>query len=80
MTVPFSVEIVMAEPPVVESQMVGVQGPPGTASTVPGPAGPAGPPGAAGPAGPPGQWVSMTQAAYDALAVKDPATLYVIIP
>ena len=29
--------------------------------------------------GPPGVWVSMTQAAYDALVVKDANTLYVII-
>lgn len=32
-----------------------------------------------GPPGPPGQWMQMTQAAYDALPVKDPNTLYVII-
>lgn len=35
-----------------------------------------------GPPGDPGTdaaWVQMTQAAYDALAVKDPDTLYVII-
>lgn len=44
-----------------------------------------GPPGAQGPAGPPGppgsdaDWVSMTQAAYDALPAKDPSMLYVII-
>jgi hypothetical protein len=38
-----------------------------------------GPPGPPGPQGPPGQWVSMTQAAYDALPTKDPNTLYVII-
>ena len=25
------------------------------------------------------RWVQMTQAAYDALAVKDPNTLYVIV-
>lgn len=32
--------------------------------------------------GPPGQdafWVQMTQAQYDALAIKDPNTLYVIV-
>lgn len=48
----------------------------------PGPTGPAGPPGPTGPAGPQGAqgvWVQMTQAAYDALPVKDPNTLYVII-
>lgn len=48
-----------------------------------GPTGPAGPPGPAstvpGPQGPPGVWVQMTQAAYDALPVKDPGTLYVIV-
>jgi hypothetical protein len=32
-----------------------------------------------GPPGPPGQWTQMTQAAYDALPVKDPNTLYVIV-
>lgn len=48
-------------------------GPPGPASTVPGPQGIQGPP------GPPGEWTQMTQAAYDALLVKDPETLYVII-
>ena len=41
--------------------------------------GPPGPPGLQGPAGPQGQWLRMTQAAYDALPVKDPATLYVIV-
>ena len=41
--------------------------------------GPPGPPGPVGPPGPEGQWVQMTQAEYDALAVKDPETLYVII-
>ena len=40
----------------------------------PGPAGDA-----SSPMGPQGQWTQMTQAAYDALAVKDPAVLYVII-
>lgn len=40
---------------------------------VPGPMGPMGPP------GPPGIWVQMTQAQYDALPVKDPNTLYVIV-
>jgi hypothetical protein len=48
----------------------GPPGPPGT------PGGPQGPP---GPPGPPGEWDSMTQAQYDALPVKDPDTLYVII-
>jgi len=61
----------------------------GAASTVPGPAGPAGPTGAtgatgpAGPTGPAGaagdQWVELTQAEYDALPVKDPDTLYVVV-
>jgi len=35
-----------------------------------------------GPKGPPGndaKWVSMTQAAFNALPVKDPNTLYVIL-
>ena len=32
-----------------------------------------------GPQGPEGQWVSMTQAEYDALTVHDPNTLYVIV-
>ena len=32
-----------------------------------------------GPPGPPGQWVSLTQAEYDALAPPDPETLYVIV-
>lgn len=36
--------------------------------------------GPAGPAGPPGVWAAMTQAEYDAIVTKDPATLYVIIP
>jgi len=38
--------------------------------------------GAPGPPGKDGQdalWVSMTQAAFDALPVKDPNTLYVIV-
>jgi hypothetical protein len=42
-------------------------------------AGVGGPQGPPGPPGPQGKWVSMTQAAYDALVVKDPDTLYVII-
>lgn len=32
-----------------------------------------------GPPGPPGQWVSLTQAEYDALSPPDPDTLYVIV-
>lgn len=56
----------------------GPAGPAGTPGTpgLPGATGPAGP---AGPTGPPGVWVQMTQAAYDALPVKDPGTLYVIV-
>lgn len=38
-----------------------------------GPAGPPGPPGVSG------AWVSMTQAEYDAIPMKDPNTLYVIV-
>lgn len=34
---------------------------------------------AVGPVGPPGLWTQMTQAQYDALPMKDPQTLYVII-
>lgn len=44
-----------------------------------GPVGPAGDPGPTGPTGPSGVWVQMTQSSYDALAVKDPAVLYVIV-
>lgn len=44
-----------------------------------GPTGPTGDPGPTGPAGPSGVWVQMTQASYDALAVKDPNVLYVIV-
>ena len=49
------------------------------------PSGLQGVPGKAGPPGPPGQdaqWVSMTQAVYDAMPEedKDPNTLYVIVP
>ena len=40
---------------------------------------PPGPQGPQGIQGPPGVWTQMTQAAYDALPVKDPNTLYVII-
>jgi hypothetical protein len=72
----------------------GPMGPQGTASTVPGPQGPAGNTGPqgnqgiqgqTGPQGPQGNpgaagvWVQMTQAAYTALAVKDPNTLYVLV-
>jgi len=32
-----------------------------------------------GPPGPPGQWISMTQAEYNALVEIDPDTLYVIV-
>lgn len=32
-----------------------------------------------GPPGPPGQWISMTQAEYDALDPPDPEVLYVIV-
>jgi hypothetical protein len=32
-----------------------------------------------GPAGPPGIWTRMTQAEYDALPIKDPDTLYIIV-
>jgi hypothetical protein len=55
---------------------------------VPGPVGPMGPKGDkgdkgdtgnTGPQGPQGVWVQMTQAAYDALPVKDPLVLYVIV-
>lgn len=62
----------------------GPQGPPGP----PGPTGPKGDKGDTGAQGPKGDtgaqgaqgvWVQMTQAAYDALPVKDPNTLYVII-
>jgi hypothetical protein len=35
--------------------------------------------GPVGPQGPPGQWLSMTQAEYDALDPPDPDMLYVII-
>jgi collagen triple helix repeat protein len=46
--------------------------------TAAGATGPQGATGAAGPQGPPSV-VQMTQAAYDALATKDPNTLYVIV-
>lgn len=38
-----------------------------------------GPPGAMGPMGPQGQWMSLTQAQYDALDPPNPDTLYVIV-
>lgn len=44
--------------------------------------GPPGPPGPPGPQGPPGvsaAWQQMTLAEYNALPVKDPNTLYVIV-
>ena len=77
-------------PPGTDSTVPGPPGPPGADSTVPGPPGAdstvPGPPGAdstvPGPPGPPGadaHWVSMTQSEYDALPVKDPETLYVIV-
>jgi len=59
----------------------GATGPTG-ATGAPGPTGATGSTGQTGPAGPqglPGQWQQITQAAYDALAVKDPNTLYVIV-
>ena len=48
----------------------GDKGDAGAASTVPGPP---------GPPGTPAQWTQMTAAAYTALPVKDPNTLYVIV-
>lgn len=69
----------------------GLTGPPGStgptgpqgvagAAGATGATGPAGVAGPAGPTGPEGEVpvVSLTQAAYDALAVKDPETLYII--
>jgi hypothetical protein len=78
---------------VVGAANIGKQGPQGpqgltgaTGSQGPqGPTGPQGPQGTQGPQGlqglqgPPGEWVQMTQAAYDALTPKDPNTLYVIV-
>lgn len=59
----------------------GPQGPAGakgnTGNT--GPTGPEGPEGPQGPAGAAAAWTQLTQAQYDALGVKDPAVLYVII-
>ena len=40
----------------------------------PGPPGPPGPPGVAGP------WEALTQAEFNVLPIKDPNTLYVIVP
>lgn len=65
----------------------GPQGPVGATGAT-GAQGPAGPVGATGQTGaqgvqgvpgPQGAWVQMTQAQYDALAVKDPNVLYIII-
>ena len=59
----------------------GAAGPQGTAGAQ-GVAGPQGSQGIQGPIGPQGLtgiWVQMTQAAYNALAVKDANTLYVIV-
>lgn len=50
----------------------GIQGPQGNT-------GPTGPQGPQGIPGPQGQWVSLTQAEYDALDPPNPDTLYVII-
>lgn len=36
--------------------------------------------GSPGPQGPPGQWLGLTQDEFDAIPVKDPFTLYVILP
>lgn len=58
--------------PVVVTAPRGLPGPPG-------PAGGPGPTGPPGPRGPEGRWEAMTQAAFDALAVKDPEVLYVIV-
>jgi hypothetical protein len=56
----------------------GPAGPTGAKGDV-GATGQTGPQGVAGPPGPQGAWVQLTQAQYDALAVKDPTVLYVII-
>lgn len=66
---------------------VGSPGPPGAPGPqgIQGPVGPTGAQGATGPQGPQGiqgpegQWVAMTQSAFDNLTPKDPQTLYVII-
>lgn len=60
---------------VVMAGKVGPPGPPGP----PGSPGPAGSQGAPGSDGTDAQWTQITQAAYDALPVKDPNTLYVIV-
>ena len=69
------VEVLVPSSTTIEVYESGPPGPPG----LQGPAGPQGPAGQPGPEGPQGQWLRMTQAAYDALPVKDPATLYVIV-
>jgi hypothetical protein len=56
-------------PPVVNVQVV----PPGVLVIAAGNVGPRGPQGSQG------QWVSLTQAEYDALSPPDPDTLYVIV-
>lgn len=79
-------EIMIDPGPPLEVLVPGVQGPPGPASTVPGPAGPQGDQGQQGVKGDTGSQgpvgtvdvQSMTQAAYDALPVKNPTTMYVI--
>ena len=68
--------VFVADPPQIPEP---TPAPPMPVSPVPIIQGPAGPPGPAGPAGPAGKWVQLTQAEYDALAVKDPETLYVIV-
>lgn len=57
----------------------GPQGPAGADSTVPGPEGPAGPAGPAGADGADAEWTQVTQAAYDAIPVPDPNTLYIVV-
>ena len=49
------------------------------AGGLPGPSGVTGQVGPMGPPGTPAIWTRMTQAEYDALIVRDPQTLYVII-
>lgn len=83
-----AVDVIVTAPPTLDiiagSSGGGATGPPGPAGP-PGPTGPAGPAGATGPpgpagaTGPPGPWTQITQAAYDALAPPNPATLYVIV-
>jgi hypothetical protein len=53
----------------------GIQGPIGQTGSQ----GPVGNTGAQGPIGPQGVWTQLTQAQYDALPVKDPLILYVIV-